>query len=81
MPFKFEKLQIWQLALKLSFEIDRLTKKIKFIRYAQRSAIEVVGCLYIAKRRGIIEDNEFTFHYNAIDKLVAMIQKFKTSIK
>jgi four helix bundle protein len=116
MAFKFEKLQIWQLALEMSYEIHNLTRAFpkeelfiltsqikraadsislniaegctgqsnpeqkKFIGYAQRSAIEVVGCLYIGKKRGLVTNDQFDIHYSALDKLVAMIQKFKNSI-
>jgi four helix bundle protein len=55
-------------------------KQKKFIGYAQGSAIEVVGCLYIGKKRGLVTDDQFNIRYNALDKLVAMIQKFKNSI-
>ena len=115
MAFKFEKLQIWQLALELSYEIHNLTRAFpkeeifiltsqikraadsislniaegctgqsnpeqkKFIGYAQRSAIEVVGCLYIGKKRGLVTNDQFDVQYNSLDKLVAMIQKFKNS--
>jgi four helix bundle protein len=116
MAFKFEKLQIWQLALEMSYEIHNLTRAFpkeelfiltsqikraadsislniaegctgqsnpeqkKFIGYAQRSAIEVVGCLYIGKKRGLVTNDQSDIHYSALDKLVAMIQKFKNSI-
>ena len=116
MAFKFEKLQIWQLALDMSYDIHDLTRtfpkeelfvltsqikraadsislnisegstgqsnpeQIKFIGYSQRSAMEVVGCLYITKRRNLISEEKFSLLYNSLDKLVAMIQKFKNSI-
>lgn len=116
MAFKFEKLQIWQLAVDLSYEIHEITRTFpkeelfiltsqikraadsislniaegstgqsnpeqkKFIGYAQRSALEVVGCLYLGKRRGLVTDDQFKSKYNSLDKLVAMIQKFKNSI-
>ena len=116
MAFKFEKLQIWQLALDMSCDIHDLTREfpkeelfiltsqikratdsislniaegstgqsnpeqIKFIGYTQRSAIEVVACLYIAKRRNLISEEKFRLLYNSLDRLVAMIQKFKNSI-
>ena len=87
MPFKFEKLEIWKLAIDLANEIHILTRnfpkeemfsltsqmkraadsislnvaegstgqsdaeQVKFIGYAQRSAMEVVNCLYLAIRR------------------------------
>ena len=98
MAFKFEKLQIWQLALEMSYEIHNLTRAFpkeelfiltsqikraadsislniaegctgqsnpeqkKFIGYAQRSAIEVVGCLYIGKKRGLVTNDQFKFN-------------------
>ncbi|HWH64334.1 MAG TPA: four helix bundle protein [Ginsengibacter sp.] len=116
MAFKFEKLQIWQLAVDLSYEIHEMTRTFpkeelfiltsqikraadsislniaegstgqsnpeqkKFIGYAQRSALEVVGCLYLGKRRGLVTNDQFKSKYDSLDKLVAMIQKFKNSI-
>ena len=52
----------------------------KFLGYSQRSALEVVSCLYLCKRRSLVTEDQFKTHYNALDKLVAMIQKFKNSI-
>ena len=116
MAFKFEKLQIWQIAIQVSFEIHNLIRTFpkeelfiltsqikraadsislniaegstgqsnpeqkKFLGYAQRSALEVVSCLYLGRKRDLISDDAFTIHYNTLDKLVAMIQKFKNSI-
>ncbi|MDE3182915.1 MAG: four helix bundle protein [Bacteroidota bacterium] len=116
MPFKFENLQIWQLAIEISLEIHKLKRNFpkeelfiltsqikratdsialniaegstgqsnaeqkKFLGYAQRSAIEVVSCLFIGKKRSLISDADFHIHYNSLDKLVAKIQKFKNSI-
>ena len=116
MPFKFEKLEIWRLAIDLSAEIHELTRKFpkeeifiltsqikraadsialniaegstgqsnaeqkRFLGFSQRSALEVVSCLYLGKRRNLISDEQFNIHYNSLDKLVAMIQKFKNSL-
>jgi len=116
MPFKFEKLQIWQLAIEMSSDIHELTRAFpkeelfiltsqikraadsislniaegstgqsnpeqkKFLGYAQRSAIEVVSCLYIGKRRSLLSEEQFNNLYSALDKLLAKIQKFKNSI-
>ena len=88
MPFKFEKLIVWQKSLDLSDEVNQLTKSFpkdelyiltsqikraadsvslniaegstgqsnpefgRFLGIALRSNIEVVGCLYLAQRRG-----------------------------
>jgi four helix bundle protein len=46
----------------------------RFLLIANRSALEVVGCLYLAKRRGYIVDEKFNELYNRIEILVRMIQ-------
>ena len=56
-------------------------EQIKFLGYAQRSAIEVVNCLYLAIRRKYIDQLIFDKFYNELDKLVAKIQAFKNSLK
>jgi len=89
--FKFEKLEVWQRAVDLSFcvheltrtfpkeELYILTSQIKraadsiaegstgqtnaefsqFLGYALRSAIEVVSCLFIGRKREIITAGGF----------------------
>lgn len=52
----------------------------RFLGFSQRSALEVVSCLYLGKKRNLIPEEVFHVHYNSIDKLVAMIQKFKNSL-
>ncbi|GAA3980463.1 four helix bundle protein [Mucilaginibacter dorajii] len=51
-----------------------------FLGYSLRSAIEVVSCLFIAKRRAYIEDNNFKFLYNEYEVLVKMITSLRNSI-
>ena len=46
----------------------------RFLVIANRSALEVVGCLFLAKRRGYIADEKFAELYNKIEILVRMIQ-------
>ena len=46
----------------------------RFLLIANRSALEVVGCLYLAKRRKYISDEKFSELYNGIETLVKMIQ-------
>ena len=46
----------------------------RFLVIANRSALEVVGCLFLAKRRGYIADEKFGELYNKIEILVRMIQ-------
>lgn len=116
MPFKFEKLKIWQMAIDVAYEIHILTRTFpkeelfiltaqikraadsislniaerstgqsnaeqkRFLGFSQRSALEVVSCLYMGRKRNLVSDEQFNIHYNTLDKLVAMIQKFKNSL-
>ena len=92
MPFKFEKLIVWQKAVDLSDFVNQVTKSFpkdeiyiltsqikraadsvslniaegstgqsnpefnRFLGIALRSSIEIVGCIFLAKRRGYISD-------------------------
>jgi len=46
----------------------------RFLVIANRSALEVVGCLYLAKRRNYISEEKFGELYSKIETLVKMIQ-------
>ena len=46
----------------------------RFLVIANRSALEVVGCLYLAKRRNYISDEKFGELYSKIETSVKMIQ-------
>lgn len=46
----------------------------RFLVMANRSALEVVGCLFLAKRRGYINNDKFAGLYGKIEILVKMIQ-------
>jgi four helix bundle protein len=50
-----------------------------FLSYALRSAIEVVSCLFIAKKRKYIVDDQFDVLYNDYEILVKMITALKNS--
>lgn len=50
-----------------------------FLGYSLRSAIEVVSCLFIAKRRDYISEAHFTNLYNEYEILVKMITSFRNS--
>ena len=52
----------------------------RFLVIANRSALEVVGCLYLAKRRNYVDDEKFTILYNKIEILVKMIQALINSL-
>jgi four helix bundle protein len=46
---------------------------IRFLRYALRSDIEVVGCLHLAKRRKYLNDDRFLELYVAREEVLVMI--------
>ncbi|MFO7656943.1 MAG: four helix bundle protein [Bacteroidales bacterium] len=52
----------------------------RFLGYSIRSAIEVVACLHVGKRRNIIKEEDFTTIYNHIELLVKMLQSLRKSI-
>lgn len=117
MPFKFEKLEIWKLAIDLADDIHNLTRsfpkeemfsltsqmkravdsislniaegstgqsdaeQLRFLGYCQRSALEVVNCLYLALRRKYISQQEFDKYYSELERLSIKIQAFKKSLK
>lgn len=53
----------------------------KFLGYAIRSGIEVVACIYVARRRRIISDEDFTYIYNFTDNLIKRVQALRKSIR
>lgn len=52
----------------------------RFLSIANRSALEVVGCLFLAKRRKYIAVQKFTELYERIEVLVRMIQSMINSL-
>jgi four helix bundle protein len=52
----------------------------RFLRIANRSALEVVGCLFLAKRRNYIAEEGFNKLYLQIEILVRMIQSLINSL-
>jgi four helix bundle protein len=49
----------------------------KFLRYSLRSAVEVVSCLFIAKRKNYIDDlkfNEFYLKYEILCKMITTLR-------
>ncbi|WP_295675706.1 four helix bundle protein [uncultured Mucilaginibacter sp.] len=50
-----------------------------FLSYSLRSAIEVVSCLFITKRRNFINEENFKALYNEYEILVKMITALKNS--
>jgi four helix bundle protein len=51
----------------------------KFLSYSIRSAIEVVSCLYLGRKRGIISEEKFTSLYSSYEALIVKIQALKNS--
>ena len=52
----------------------------RFLVIANRSALEVVGCLSLARRKGYIGDTIFQAKYASQEKLVASIQALIKSL-
>ena len=53
----------------------------RFLRYALRSAVEVVACLFIAKKKAYIDTTIFNKAYAEYEILCKMISKFEKSLK
>jgi four helix bundle protein len=51
-----------------------------FLGYSLRSAIEVVACLFIAKRRNIISENDFQRLYDEYQSLTKMITSLRNTL-
>lgn len=52
----------------------------RFLGIALRSAIEVVGCIYLAKRRGYITDVDFGTIYEMCEEILVMINALRNSL-
>jgi four helix bundle protein len=53
----------------------------RFLGIALRSAIEVVSCLFMAKARSYVNEENFTKCYSQYEVLCKMITKFRDSLK
>ena len=53
----------------------------RFLGYAIRSAIEVVACLYVGKKRGLINNKYFEELYTESETIIKMLQALRNSIK
>lgn len=53
----------------------------RFLTFALRSNIEVVSCIYIAQKRNIISQEDFSSIYNLCQEILAMINSLKLSLK
>ena len=53
----------------------------KFLGYSLRSAIEVVGCIFLARRRKLFTLEQFDYYYMKLTELVKGIQALRNSLK
>lgn len=53
----------------------------QFLNYAIRSAIEVVSCLYIGKKRNLMTDIDFDSLYREDEIIVKQLQALRKSLK
>ena len=52
----------------------------RFLSYALRSDIEVVGCIFIAQRRGYIQQQEFEKIYRLCEEILVMINGLRNTL-
>lgn len=52
----------------------------QFLGYAIRSGVEVVTCLYLARRRKLITGNDFEQLYQETEEIVRMLQGLRKSL-
>ena len=53
----------------------------QFLGYALRSGIEVVACLHIGKKRGIMGEPEFTRLHGAVEEIIKMTHGLRRSLR
>lgn len=53
----------------------------RFLGFALRSNIEVVGCLYLAQRRNLIEQENFNKIYKQCEEILVMINALRNTLK
>jgi len=53
----------------------------RFLGYAVRSAIEVVACLHIARKRNLLADDIFNGLYEELTIIIKMMQSLRNSLK
>ena len=91
---KFPKIELFSLTSQIKRAADSTVLNIcegstglsnaEFARFqtiSLRSAIEVVGCLMLARKRNYIEEEKYTYLYNEYEILCKMITKFRDSLK
>ena len=53
----------------------------RFLGISIRSGIDVVGCLYLGKKRNLIDVNQFDHFYLLLTDLIKAIQALRNSIR
>lgn len=53
----------------------------RFLSYALRSNIEVVGCLFLAQKRNLIQEDDFTKLYKQCEEILAMLNGLRKTLK
>ncbi len=53
----------------------------RFLGYALRSDIEVVGCLFLAQKRNLIQTEDFTRLYQQCEEILAMLNGLRKTLK
>lgn len=53
----------------------------RFLAIALRSNIEVIGCIYLAQRRRMIEEQDFFDIYKKCEEILVMINSLRRSLK
>lgn len=53
----------------------------RFLGYALRSDIEVVGCLFLAQKRNLIHAEDFTRLYHQCEEVLAMLNGLRKTLK
>lgn len=52
----------------------------QFIGYAVRSAVEVVSCIFIAKKRNLLKEVDFKEAYTKAEVIIKMLQALRNSL-
>jgi four helix bundle protein len=94
LALKFPKIELFSLTSQIKRAADSVVLNIcegstglsnaefaRFLNISLRSAIEVVGCLMLAKKRDYIDEIQYTKLYNEYEHLCKMITKFRDSLK
>ena len=53
----------------------------QFLGYALRSGIEVVACLHLGKRRGIVNAQDFARLHGAVEEIIKMTHGLRRSLR